>query len=487
MGNLGQVGHEHLVGDGLTQGDGQLHRCFAEAFGVEHRLHRDNLRLGVRHLDTDGSLTRDGCDDTNAQSRQTQGDVVFEVANLRDAHTLGGCYLVERDGGSHGGVDGAYLHAEVVEHLDDAVHVRPLLILVDGGSFVGVVFLQQVERRELILEPRHAWIDGYRKVGLLVERFAAGLLFAGASLYMQLNVVVLRCVFYRFRRVKSTTAAFLVEHQFDVGLAFPFLLFDGGHDDCRLNGLSGLLGCGRFGCWVVCLLLVVGDDKLHLVGECADGVEHASHHVDGLRAEVGQEDEGHQGQDSRQTGCADDVVEPLAAVQSVVAAGIEHLVAHDRSEELGERHRAPDHDDDDGHEPLQQVHLRVDTHHLQSGENHEQRDEEGRQPEAACHEEPRKQRPHRAAAVLEVAVGVEPFAGSKVQDEALVGLSRREVRHEGDGDVHRQQQEDKSEDEVEDVVLEDILDAESLAERFALLGLFFLCHVCCYCLFELQK
>ena len=63
---LGEIEHKHLVGDRTTIRDRQFHLLlFLEAFGRDDRVHGDDLRLLVRHLNTDRSLTRHRRDDTD--------------------------------------------------------------------------------------------------------------------------------------------------------------------------------------------------------------------------------------------------------------------------------------------------------------------------------------------------------------------------------------------------------------------------------------
>ena len=105
MGSLSQIEHEHFVGDGLTNGTGQLHRRLLELLRVQHRLHRDGSGLGIRYLNTDSSLAGDRRDDTDTQSREAQGDIVLQVADTRDTHTRGWGNLIQRDGRTYGSLD----------------------------------------------------------------------------------------------------------------------------------------------------------------------------------------------------------------------------------------------------------------------------------------------------------------------------------------------------------------------------------------------
>ena len=162
----------------------------------------------------------------------------------------------------------------------------------------------------------------------------------------------------------------------------------------------------------------------------------------------------------------------------MVATGIEHLIAHDGGEEFGEGHRTPDYDDRQGQKPLQDADILIDVHHFQACQRQKDRDEKGRETETTSHEEPREKGSHRPATVAKLALGVQPLARPHVEYQTLVGLTRGKERYEGDDHVDGQQQQNESENEIENVVLEDILDAQRFGERCLLAGLFFLCHEC---------
>ncbi len=123
VGHLGEVGDEDLVGDGLAEGDGELHLGILVGGTLEHGFHADNLRLGIGHLDTDVALAGDGCDDADAEGSQGEGDVVLEALDFADADARSGLDLVEGHRGSRGGGDVGNLDAVVPEGLDNAVLV----------------------------------------------------------------------------------------------------------------------------------------------------------------------------------------------------------------------------------------------------------------------------------------------------------------------------------------------------------------------------
>ena len=109
---LGQIEHEHLVGDCLTDGTGKFHLRLLELLRVQDRFHRDGRGFGVWHLDTHRTLTRHGGDDTDAEGGQRQGDIVLQVLHLLDADTLGQRDLVEGDRRTDGGLDTANFHTK---------------------------------------------------------------------------------------------------------------------------------------------------------------------------------------------------------------------------------------------------------------------------------------------------------------------------------------------------------------------------------------
>ena len=158
----------------------------------------------------------------------------------------------------------------------------------------------------------------------------------------------------------------------------------------------------------------------------------------------------------------------------MVAAGVEHMIAHQRSEELGERYGTPYHHQGGSEEPLYKVHS-VDSHHLQSAKHHEQRNQECRQSERTGYQEVRYYGSQAAADVLELPSGVLYLARSQCCDEALVGLRGVEVAHESYGDIYRYGYENKAINKV-CLVVYDIVDAYGAAECGLVFRLFLLRH-----------
>ena len=132
-----------------------------ELVAGEHVAHRHNLLLPVRDFDADSSLARDRRDDTDAQSREAQRDIVLQILDFAD--TDSGCWhdFVQGDGRADRGrnlVDG---NAVVEQGVDNLVfvsnqfffHVLNLLRLV-------AEVLQEVQSRELVVGKFQAGIKG---------------------------------------------------------------------------------------------------------------------------------------------------------------------------------------------------------------------------------------------------------------------------------------------------------------------------------------
>ena len=80
--HLGQVKDVGLVGYGFAHRDGQSGLGLLEFFRSNERPHGDDVRIGVRHFNANGSATRDGGNDSNAQCSEAQGNVILEVFDL---------------------------------------------------------------------------------------------------------------------------------------------------------------------------------------------------------------------------------------------------------------------------------------------------------------------------------------------------------------------------------------------------------------------
>ena len=388
--NLRQIHHEHLVGDGLAQRDRQLHLGFLELLGVQDALHAHDVCLGIRHLDTDGSLARDRSDYTDTQGSEAQGDIILQVLDLGDAHTLGRLNLVESDGRAHGGTDGLDLYAEVAQHLDDPVLVGLLLLFVDRHLLV-VVFLQQVEGRVLVSCERFLRIDrriehlgiAYGVAGslllsgshrdihsdmsrsgsgsshllalsfcalcseftLLLNQTRSSHVLVGISLLAVcgcievdrrgcLLILVLLLLSHLLQRTFLVVVCHLVLGCFlrlrSLGILVNLLLIII-HDTLGSVSVSFIDGIILF-----LLLPMVGNLEFHLIRYISDRVKCLSHDGDGLGGDIGEECDGHEEKDGGESRRTDDILQGLDHKHAVLSARIEDETTEDRSEELGE-------------------------------------------------------------------------------------------------------------------------------------------------------
>ena len=388
--NLRQIHHEHLVGDGLAQRDRQLHLGFLELLGVQDALHAHDVCLGIRHLDTDGSLARDRSDYTDTQGSEAQGDIILQVLDLGDAHTLGRLNLVESDGRAHGGTDGLNLYAEVAQHLDDSVLVGLLLLFVDRHLLV-VVFLQQVEGRVLVSCERFLRVDrriehlgiAYGVAGslllsashrdihsdmsrsgsgcshllalsfcalcseftLLLNQTRSSHVLVGISLLAVcgcievdrrgcLLILVLLLLSHLLQRTFLVLVCHLVLGCFlrlrSLGILVNLLLIII-HDTLGSVSVSFIDGIILF-----LLLPMVGNLEFHLIRYISDRVKCLSHDGDGLGGDIGEECDGHEEKDGGESRRTDDILQGLDHKHAVLSARIEDETTEDRSEELGE-------------------------------------------------------------------------------------------------------------------------------------------------------
>ena len=151
VGRLGEVEHKDLIRDRSSVRDGQFHLLLVlETFGSDHRVHGNDLRFLVRHLDTDGTLTGHRSDDTYSCRTQTHHDIVLERLDLRYADTRFRNDLIERDGRTYGRFDGLDLYAVISQSGHYSCAVSPLFLFVDHRRRLIVIDLQQVQRGELV-------------------------------------------------------------------------------------------------------------------------------------------------------------------------------------------------------------------------------------------------------------------------------------------------------------------------------------------------
>ena len=461
MGNLGQVYHKYLVGDGLAQCERQFHLRFLELPRVEDTLHAYDVGVGIRHLDTDSALAGYGGDDTYAEGSQAQGDVVLQILDLRYAHTVGRLYLVERNGRTYCGAYGLDLHAEVAQHLNDAVLVGYLFRLIDV-VLVVVIFLQQAQCRVLVVGERLLRVDGG------VELFVGGHHFARSLLVLCADGNVHPYFLARSCRGGSCDLYFFYRSW---SLGYGSFYGWSGHDvqvdgTCRFRVLVFL---SHFFFLAFCLIGIhhlflrvlvhvvrmVGNDKLHLVRDESHGVQYLLYHVYGLGGKEGKERNGHKEQYGGKSRRTYKVFERLHDEESLLAAGIEDQTVAEGRQELGECYRAPYHHHHQCQKPLEQFYL-VGMHNLKAHHDEEDGQQECWESQVGGHEPISHDGTERTAIVLELVFGIVPFSLAHVFQNALVGSSCVDERNHGDDDVSRHENENQTQKEVCNEVVENM-------------------------------
>jgi hypothetical protein len=146
MRHFAEVEQEYFIGDGLTESDGEVKPVFLKPARGKDRLHGNNLRIFVGDFDTYRTLAWHRSDDTDTESFEAQGDVIFEVTDFGYTDTGFGNDFVERDGGADGRLDGGDADTEIEESLFDVVFIGVLFLHIDL-AFVVVVAFEEVEVR----------------------------------------------------------------------------------------------------------------------------------------------------------------------------------------------------------------------------------------------------------------------------------------------------------------------------------------------------
>ena len=143
---FGKIDHVDLICDGFSESTRQFHRSLLIRLAIDNTLHRDDTFFLVRYLNTDSSLTRNRCDDTNAFRSQAQCDVVFKVSDFCDSHSFCRRDLIECDGRSDSCLDGVDFYSKTFEDMDDSLLVVILLFEIDFRRGVLTIF-QEADRR----------------------------------------------------------------------------------------------------------------------------------------------------------------------------------------------------------------------------------------------------------------------------------------------------------------------------------------------------
>ena len=113
------------------------------------------------------------------------------------------------------------------------------------------------------------------------------------------------------------------------------------------------------------------------------------HGIDGLCAEIGEEGEGYDGEDGDEARGTEDVLHILHTVEAMIAAWVEDAATHEGCDELGEGHRAPNHDEGEGEEAFRQVDALVGPCELQADQYDKEWDDISRETETPGDEEMR--------------------------------------------------------------------------------------------------
>ena len=195
-----------------------------------------------------------------------------------------------------------------------------------------------------------------------------------------------------------------------------------------------------------CLCRLCSHSELDAVHQESDGVEHPSDKLDCLGADAGEENERHHHDERRETRCAHYGLDALHAEESVVAAGVIDLVAHEWGEKLGQGDRAPNHRHRQAEKPFPQVHP-IGTHQPQADHCQEYGNQQCGQSKTYRHQPVGHQGASRSTSVGKSPLHIHPFAGSEVFDQTLVCGSGIEIAHhrydEEDGQGHDQHADDK--------------------------------------------
>ena len=102
----------------------------------------------IGHFDTYCAFTGYRGYDADAECREAQGYVVFEIFNLSYAHTFGGHYFVKCHRRAYCGLDSCYGYVVTFEGVYNHLLVFFLLAFVDNGTTVAL--LEQVDAGHIV-------------------------------------------------------------------------------------------------------------------------------------------------------------------------------------------------------------------------------------------------------------------------------------------------------------------------------------------------
>ena len=193
MRNLSQIGHINLIGNGLSERDGQVHFSLLELLRIENALHRNDVRLFIGYFDTDRSFAGNRGNDSDSKCGKTQSYVIFEIANLVDANAFGRGNLIKGNGWSDSGFDFTNLHTKTIQYLDNTLVITANLFHIHFGFPIVVVLFKKVECREFIAEKRFSWIDWCAQYLFGSECIAACNIFTFGYFYGEMSRLIITC------------------------------------------------------------------------------------------------------------------------------------------------------------------------------------------------------------------------------------------------------------------------------------------------------
>ena len=405
-------------------------------------MHGDDLRVLVRHLDTDRTLARHRGDDTDTQSREVQGDIILQVLDLRDTHARVGDHLIQRDGRADRRLDRGDADTKALQRLLDTFLVRVLLVHIDL-ALINIVFLQKVDRR--VLERGEIQFRIVIALGRLVIVFLIAnrhlndqpvLVYLLGHVFFLFGDCHLKILVRSFPLLLNLRLVYLVNRvrpallrqlrlgflQLGLRVEQPFLLI-------RRPELAGFL-LDRLlylvGLFPRLTLKALQPAKREKTLQERDGLgthEHGDHHE---RAQ--QHQDRSRNPDIRHQHFRD----IIAMLPAQIDKGI--LIAMDKDE--GEEYRSPNQDSGARQEPFDQRDP-AQPHQLRAHRSQEKEQGERRQAKQAVHQQVRQESAPHARPVLNSATVYQQVAQGNILHQALIRRSRKEKRDQRQSDINR--------------------------------------------------
>ena len=148
--HFAKINHEYLIRNGFTKCNRQIIGWLLKLLTTYNRLSWNDLRIWVRHLDTDRTFSRYGSNDTNAQRRKAQSDIVFQATNLWNTYSLFRSDLIKSYRRSYRSFNRTYFNAKTTQCIDNTVFIRILFLHIDGRLTIFIVF-HQIDSRKMIV------------------------------------------------------------------------------------------------------------------------------------------------------------------------------------------------------------------------------------------------------------------------------------------------------------------------------------------------